>query len=297
MKRTLICIHVMPNEIEQLFKLMLGFRFSMAYLDKSVDSVTFRASLNLNPELTDWDKSELKQDYFKKRFELAFEGIPNINEIVEDNSLWGTTQQKRESIKLDFDQFIFCDTDISFPPKLLKYQLNVANMVSDMYVVSPSLAKWWDESWAVLTHRDFLDRELGFAHSVEANESAPLQDINSLEIKQLTGFKFGCGMHTLYSKSFWDMIGIPESFGGYGPEDTFAMSIATWLQSIGIPIKQYIIDGIYIAENIHRREPSFAGKIVSINKKKEFYDKATGLFNDEVKRFVEKILEKNNSNT
>lgn len=296
MKKTLICIHVMPNEIEQLFRLMLLFRFSMAYIDKKVDDVTFRASLNLNPSLTDWEASKLKQDYFIKRFESCFEGIPNINQIVTDESLWGTTQQKRESIVLEYDQFIFCDTDISFPPKLLKYQLNVANMVEGAYVVSPSLAKWWDESWSVLTHKDFLDKDLGYAHSIEANEAALLQEITSLEIKQLTGFKFGCGMHTLYSKPFWDLIGIPEAFGGYGPEDTFSMAIATWLQQQGIPVKQYIMDGIYIAENIHRREPSFAGKIVSINKKKEFYDKALSVYNDEVKKFIENLLSKTNPN-
>lgn len=287
----------MPNEIEQLFRLMLLFRFSMAYLDKSTDDVIFRASLNLNPNLTDWESSELKQDYFIKRFNLAFEGIPNINQIVEDDSLWGTTQQKRESVKLEYDQFIFCDTDISFPPKLLKYQLNVANMVSDMYVISPTLAKWWDESWSVLTHRDFLGKELGYAHSIQANESAPLQEISSIEVKKLTGFKFGCGMHTLYSKSFWDLIGIPESFGGYGPEDTFSMAVATWLQTNGFPINQYIIDGIYIAENIHRREPSFAGKVVSIDRKKEFYDKALGLFGEEAKNFAQRLIEKINSNS
>ena len=120
MKRTLICIHVMPNEIEQLYRLMLLFRYSMAYLEKT-DAVAFKASLNLNPNLTDWDNSELKQDYFIRRFNSAFEGIPNINEVITDDSLWGTTQQKIESIKMDYDQFVFCDTDITFSPKLLKY--------------------------------------------------------------------------------------------------------------------------------------------------------------------------------
>jgi len=177
----------------------------MAYLEKT-DAIAFKASLNLNPKLTDWENSELKQDYFIRRFNLAFEGIPNINEIITDDSLWGTTQQKRESVKLDYDQFVFCDTDISFSPKLLKYQLNISYQLNDMYVISPSLPKWWDESWAVLTHRDFLDKELGYAHSIAANDSAPMQDIDKIEAKQLTGFKFGCGMHTLYSKSFWETI-------------------------------------------------------------------------------------------
>jgi hypothetical protein len=293
MKKTLICIHVMPNEIEQLYRIMLLFRYAMAYLEKT-DAVAFKASLNLNPKLTDWDNSELKPDYFIRRFNAAFDGIPNINEIITDESLWGTTQQKREAVKLDYDQFIFCDTDIVFPPKLLKYQLNISYQLNGMYVVSPSLAKWWDESWSVLTHRDFLDKELGYAHSIQANDSAPMQDIDNIEVKQLTGFKFGCGMHTLYSKSFWEIVEIPESFGGYGPEDTYGMAIASWLQQKGYPIKQYVMDGIYIAENIHRKTPSFLGKLVSFDKKTEFYNKAMGIFAEETQKLVEKITAKSN---
>ena len=187
-KRTLICIHVMPSEIEMFERLMIQFHKAFQYLDGN-DDVTLKVTLNLNPELTDWKNSELKQEYFIRRFNLAFEGLPNINEIITDDSLWGTTQQKRESVKLDYDQFVFCDTDISFSPKLLKYQLNISYQLNDMYVISPSLPKWWDESWAVLTHRDFLDKELGYAHSIAANDSAPMQDIDKIEAKQLTGFK------------------------------------------------------------------------------------------------------------
>jgi hypothetical protein len=101
-------------------------------------------------------------------------------------------------------------------------------------------------------------------------------------------------MHTLYSKSFWDMIGIPESFGGYGPEDTYSMGIASWLQQKGYAIRQYIMDGIYIGEDIHRKTPSFSGKLVSFDKKNEFYTKAMGLFAEETSKFVEKIDGKSN---
>ena len=293
MKKTLICIHVMPNEIEQLYRLMLLFRYSMAYLEKT-DAVAFKASLNLNPELTDWDNSELKQDYFVKRFNAAFEGIPNINEVITDNSLWGTTQQKREAVKLDYDQFIFCDTDIVFPPKLLKYQLNISYQLGDMYVVSPSLAKWWDESWAVLTHSDHLDKELGFGHSIQAIDSTPMQDITTVGVKQLSGLKFGCGMHTLYSKSFWETIQIPDSFGGYGPEDTYAMIIGSWLKENGYPVNQYVLDGIFISEDVHRKSPSFAGKIKTFDRKNDFYSAAMAIFAEEVAKFTEKISIKNN---
>ena len=93
MKSTLICIHVMPKEIELFERFMIQYKKALLYLDDT-DNVTIKASLNLNPELTDWENSELKPDYFIQKFNILFEGINNINEIITDNSLMGTTQQK-----------------------------------------------------------------------------------------------------------------------------------------------------------------------------------------------------------
>ena len=131
-KRTLICIHVMPSEIEMFERLMMQMHRALSYLDSN-DDVTIKATLNLNPKLTNWEESELKQGYFVARFGILFNGIKNINEIILDESCWGTTQQKRESIKLDYDQFIFCDTDILFHEHMLKYQLNTSYQLNDIY--------------------------------------------------------------------------------------------------------------------------------------------------------------------
>ena len=117
-------MHVMPHEIESLERFMIQYHRALAYLDGN-DDITLKVTLNLNPELTDWEASEYKQGYFVSRFAVLFSGIKNINEIILDNSMWGTTQQKRESIKLPYDQFIFCDADIVLHEHLLKYQLNV----------------------------------------------------------------------------------------------------------------------------------------------------------------------------
>ena len=114
----------MPYEIEMFSHCMAQYKKAFSYLDEN-DDVTYIATLNLNPELTDWESSELNQEYFIEKFNQLFDGIPNINQIVTDTSLKGTTQQKRECIRLDFDQFIFCDTDILFHEMLLKYQLNM----------------------------------------------------------------------------------------------------------------------------------------------------------------------------
>ena len=290
-KRTLVVIHCMPSEIEMFERFMIQYRKALSYLNEE-DDVTLKVTLNLNPELTDWDSSELKQDYFVNKFALMFNGIKNINEIVLDNSMWGTTQQKRESYKLEYDQFIFCDTDILLHEHMLKYQLNASYQIDGTYIISPSLARFWDDSWDILCHSDYKDKHIGYSTEREAIENTYVQEINKININQIPTLKFGCGMHTLYSKSFWQLVGIPESFGGYGPEDTYGMAAGTLAIRLGYDIKQFVMDGIYITEDYINRTPSFDGKIKPIDRKKEFHAKANELGQQEVIAFATKLIEK-----
>ena len=291
-KKTLICIHVMPNEIEMFERLMYQMKRALMYLDGN-DDVTLKVTLNLNPELTDWENSELKNGYFVNKFAMLFNGIKNVNEIILDTSCWGTTQQKRESYKLDYEQFIFCDTDILFHEHMLKHQLNISYQMSGMYIVSPSLPKWWDNSWDELCHSDYFNKPYGYAMDTkEVMEGTYTQTIGKIIAKQIPTIKFGCGMHTLYSKSFWEFVGIPDSFGGYGPEDTYAMSAAQLAIKLGHDIKQFVIDGIYITEDYINRTPSFDGKIKTIDRKKEFYDRAHALGQQEVINFGGELIKK-----
>lgn len=282
-------MHVMPHEIELLERFMVQYKKALSYLDSN-DNFTMKVSLNLNPQLTDWDSSELKQDFFIEKFNKLFDGIKNINEIVVDESLWGTTQQKRDSIKLLYDQFIFCDADILLHEHLLKHQLNVSYQLENMYIVSPAIPRWWDNSWDVIVHRDLLKKDLGYAHSEESVSNAFTQDVSNVGIRNVPFAKFGCGMHTLYSRSFWNFTGIPESFGGYGPEDTYGMNCIDVARKYGFEITQLLLDGIYITEDYINNKPSFEGKVIRIDRKREFYDKAHALGREELLNFAKRIL-------
>jgi len=287
MKSTLVCIHVMPREIELFERFIIQYKKALQYLDEN-DNVTIKASLNLNPELIDWKNSELTPEYFINKFEKLFDGISNINEIILDNKLMGTTQQKRESIKLDYDQFIFVDADIIFPEQLLKYQLEASYTLDGRFVLIPNVVKLGDPSWDVIVHNDFLNDPFNQQHSHPPQKTIN-QEIKEVFIQPISTFKFGCGMHTLYSKSFWDLMGIPEAFGGYGPEDTFGMYAASLAIKSGYDIRQYVLKGIYTTEDYISRIPSFESKIKVFDRKQEFRDKATEAFPIEFDKFREKI--------
>jgi hypothetical protein len=281
----------MPSEIEMFERLMSQLHKAFSYLDEN-DDVTLKVTLNLNPELTDWERSELKQGYFISRFGVLFNGLRNVNEVILDTSCWGTTQQKRESIKLNYDQFIFCDTDILFHEHMLKYQLNISYQLDGIYIVTPSLPKWWDSTWDSLCHSDYMDKEYGYAMKSDAVNNAYIQNINRINAREIPIVKFGCGMHTLYSKSFWELIGIPESFKGYGPEDSFGMAASIVAKKLGYDIKEFVMDGIYITEDYINRTPDFIDKIKPIDRKKEFYDKAMAIGQAEITNFANRLIEK-----
>ena len=290
MKSTLVCIHVMPNEIEMFERFMIQYRKALSHLDEK-DNVTIKASLNLNPLLIDWGNSELKQDYFINIFNNLFDDIPNINEIILDETLMGTTQQKRESIKLDYDQFIFVDADIILPEVLLKYQLEGSYTLNGRYILIPNVVKLGDPSWDVIVHDDFLNDPFN-----QQQHHLPKQTINQnikeIYIQPVPVFKFGCGMHTLYSKEFWDLMSIPESFGGYGPEDTFGMYSATLASQYGYKVQQYVLKGLYTTEDFIDRIPSFNSKIKTFDRKQEFRNKAENIFETELLKFRDKIIKK-----
>ena len=74
MSKTLVVTHVMPMELEMFERFISYYKNSFKYLDKQ-DDVTMYVTLNLNPKLTDWDNSELKQQHFIDRFTNSLSGV------------------------------------------------------------------------------------------------------------------------------------------------------------------------------------------------------------------------------
>lgn len=292
MKSTLVCMHVLPIEFGLLEQWWTRYKKCLSLLD-TTDNVTLQITLNLNPELTNWDASELSPDWFSNRFIEMFQGFNNVNKIIYDNSLKGTTQHKREAYEYNYDQFIFCDPDIICPPQLLRVQLMGSYELTGKYVISPSLWKWWDSSWDVLVDKRYITKSYSDQSADWFPEFVATQWVDDIykeiQFVQIDSFKLGCGMHTLYSKEFWKFIEIPDSFGGYGPEDTFACVAANRARLLGYDLFQFRINGLIICENLVDNKAGFDTKVSMVDVKSKHRNLAEQHFNSELYKFFNRI--------
>lgn len=291
MKRTLVCIHVMPREFTLFERWVADFRRSLPFLSP-IDRITLRASLNLNPRLIDWDKSTVSKTYFIQRFQELMEGLPANYEIRDDDSLAGTTQQKRECSELEFDQFIFADPDIAFPPYLLKGLLDVSYKLSERYMISPPVTRLWDPTWDMLVHPDFLTKPLGYflSHSADETRRQAPQEITAIPIEET---KFGTGWMNLYSKELLRFTGIPTSLGGYGAEDTFIGLASRVARQNGFPCPMYILRNVYISEDHLNRTNDLPGEVVYNDMRNQQRDAAEKQLASELSDFAKRALGKN----
>ena len=245
MKKTQIVTHLMPTEIEDYSDILSILKQGSKYLEKH-DWISIQATLNLSPSLINWETSTVDKQVFKDNFNALKEKCKWANEIVfniiEDNSILGTTSQKREIIKGNYDQFILLDGDMVFHPTTLKYMLDTSYQVDGKYFITPQIVRLWDSSWDILVHKDYQHipcKKNGYyrKHKPELTLNQTIEDVT---VSLSPYFKFGCGWFVLYSKEIMDLVGIPKFLGHYGPEDTFLMAASEIAKRKGHNINQYI---------------------------------------------------------
>lgn len=290
MKRTQIVTHLMPSELEDYSDMLDKLNEGSKYLE-SHDWVSIQATLNLSPLLINWEEStvdkQIFKDYFEKLKEKCNWAKEVIFEVIEDDSILGTTSQKREIIKGDYDQFILLDGDMIFHEMTLKYMLDTSYQVEGKYFITPQIVRLWDTTWDILVHKDYKHiepRKNGYYREHHPDLTLN-QKIDEVSVSLAPYFKFGCGWFTLYSKEILDTTGIPEFLGHYGPEDTFIMAASEIAKRKGHQIHQYILNGILVSENKIYRKNSYEKQLVYHDLKDSFRDEAWSKFNNGIKEF------------
>jgi hypothetical protein len=101
-------------------------------------------------------------------------------------------------------------------------------------------------------------------------------------------FKFAGGWMTCLSGDLVRRIGVPESFGHYGYEDTFIMWGAEKLmKTTDINIQQFKIKNLVVCENYkYRNNSHYINNISAFDKREEYKQIAESNFNEELNKLT-----------
>jgi len=294
MKKIVITTFIMPNEIDDLERLLADLNKASKHINGN--NYELYLALSVDDYLVDWKQSKLDKQYFIDRFNklkplTEWAGKTTFN--VRDD-IMGCTSLRRIAHKesTDATHFIWLDTDIIFDEKILFYMENAIDVIDnvDKYVISPECVKIWDSTWDCLVNENFLTKEEGYCRINNPYKDAGEYGDVSLEtvINNVPGqprMKFGGGWFNCLSKSLLDRTPLPESMGHYGPDDTYVMWASEKLNQNGEGIYQFKLKNFIVCENyIYRDRTHYDLLIKRIDRKEQFREQANTSFSTEINK-------------
>lgn len=292
----IISIFVMPQELEDLALTLDRLKRNSAFIDKTV-KYKVDITMCLSDELTDWENSKLPKEYIKDRtIELVEKYLDwCLWDLQWDNpNILGCVSQRRMSLERnpDADFFIWLDCDMVFKDTTLYYITSAYQMIKqsgiDMFVVTPQFVKQWDNTWDIVTNKNYWNQPINYHLSSNIYEDG-LPQLEEVSITQINQLKFAGGWFTLISKELLNRVGIPQSFGHYGLEDTFIMACGSALAQNGENVAQFILENLIIGENHKNRTNQSIKKYLSIkDRKEEFKQIAHSNWESEIDKFIKK---------
>ena len=293
----IISIFALPQELEDLALTLERLKRNSVYLDGSVQ-YKIDITMSLSDELTNWENSKLPKEYIKERTTELVEkyldwGLWDLN--WDNPNILGCVSQRRMSLKnnQDADFFIWLDCDIVFKDTTLYYITSAYQMAKETglenIIVTPQFVKQWDNTWDVVVNKNFWNNQINY-HLNSNIYFDSLPQLEEIEVKEIPSFKFAGGWFTLISKSLLNEVGIPESFGHYGLEDTFVMACSFMMRQKGKLVSQFILENLIVGENHKNKTNQTIKKYISAKDRKEEFKKiAHSNWETEISLFNNKI--------
>ena len=287
-----IVIHTLPHEIDQLEQSLIRLKHNSINLSNE-DRILVDVVLNCN--LVDWDSSSLPKSFFINKFnqleQLTKTWADTKFEINENGIIQGCVSHRRKSIiETKSDALLILDTDIFFSDTLLFYVVNSIKTLKNenpYFILTPQTTPMWDNSWDPIVNDEFKNDGIHFQSRDPYKYSQRLS--NNVMIKPIDEFKFGGGWATLISTQLAKKIGIPESLGHYGLEDTFIMHCLYMMRQKGLGVTQYVLENeIIVEDHVYRFNP-YEEYLTTINKQEEFKKIAQENFEKELIKFGDSL--------
>lgn len=296
--KIVISIFCLPYEIDELENTLTQLRKSSYYLDNKIEW-TLDVTMCISNDMVNWNKSSLPKTYFiDKLLKLSSHTDWCLKTFQTSETIKGCVSQRRHSLKTytDADYFIWLDTDIIFEERTLSYIESTIKTVSDQYqysIITPEIVKIWDNTWDCLVNEQFLDKPIGYQKTNDPYKDNGIKGEISIQTIQNTipnqpRFKFAGGWFTCISGNLLRRIGIPESFGHYGYEDTFVMWASEKItQTTSDEIYQFKIQNLVVCENYkYRNNSHYINNLSVYDRREEFKKIAESNFNLELEQII-----------
>jgi len=296
--KIVISIFSLPHEIDDLEKTLNQLKIASNYISNKTEWV-LDVSMTLSDELVNWKKSSIPKQYFVDKFmKLSAHTDWCMKTFRISDEIKGCVSQRRFTTLeyTDADFFIWLDTDIIFDERTIVYFETILPIVSQQTnysIVTPEIVRIWDNTRYLLVNVQFLNKPFGYQKSNDPFKDSGIKGDVSLEsvstsIPNQPRFKFAGGWMTCLSGDLVRRIGVPESFGHYGYEDTFIMWGAERLmKTTDINIQQFKIKNLVVCENYkYRNNSHYINNISAFDKREEYKQIAESKFNEELNKLT-----------
>lgn len=294
--RIVISIFCLPYEIDELENTLNQLRRASYYLSGKNEWV-LDVTMSISDKLVNWNKSSLPKKYFEDKFlKLSAHSDWCATYFQTSDVVNGCVSQRRKSLLQheDADYFLWLDTDIIFDERTLSYMENTMTAIKDVTpysVITPEIVKVWDNTWDCLVNENFLDKDTDYQKTNDPYKDSGIKGEITIEpiknkIQGQPQFKFAGGWMTCVSGDLCRRIGVPESFGHYGYEDTFIMwGSQKLIETKNLDIQQYKIKNLVVCENYkYRSNYHYINNLSVYDRREEFKKHAESHFFEELKK-------------
>ena len=296
--RIVISIFCLPYEIDELENTLNQLKKASYYLSGKNEWVV-DVTLSLSNDLINWNKSSIPKSYFEdKLLKLSAQTDWCAKNFQTSTEINGCVSQRRFSLNknTDADYFIWLDTDIIFEERTLSYIENTMAAIKNVTpysVITPEIVKVWDNTWDCLVNEEFIDKPLDYQKTNDPYKDSGIKGDVTVEsvrnnFQNQPRFKFAGGWMTCLSGKLVRKIGVPESFGHYGYEDTFIMWASEKLiQSEQLDIQQFKLKNLVVCENYkYRSNYHYLNNLSAYDKREEYRKIAESNFSEELNKIV-----------
>ena len=248
----IISIHIFPHELKRFERIVETFKRALNYADNT-SPISLRATLNINPALIEWGGECPRQTTNKFTGICKKISVTTTTEVKSDQTFLGVNEHRRDTINEASvsDTIIFLDSDLYFDERLLAHQLNAISLVqktNEYFIITPQIVKLWDDTWDCIVNPNFINKSHQYHKTIDPRGIVNAE-YGKVTLSENKTFKWGGGWFNAISANLLKYIGIPDSFVGYGPDDTFIMECCKLMKRNGHGVQQYILSNMVVTED------------------------------------------------